>query len=209
MNSKTGSNDTYYRYLPFVRFVIRKVRERLGFRSHLVTYNDLEQSGFVGLLEAQQKYNPEYRTKSGRPVKFTTFAYYYIFNEVRKTCTRMNVKHCYFNEAITANERTICHDFREKQEDVRDRIAVIHERLAANSLSRKIFELYCMDRIPQKEIGEILGLTHSRVVNTINRKILPILNGINPGLTLKRFSRVFKFRFINDVWEDLDDRKAA
>lgn len=62
--------------MPLVQYVVKK------FKNIPIEHDELVSVGLVGFTKAIKKFNPQKKTKSGKNIKFSTFAYRCIENEI-------------------------------------------------------------------------------------------------------------------------------
>lgn len=99
------SNEDVLKYEPMVEKYIRdsvvknwneadtsKARGDVALGNSGMTVNDIRQHLRAEVCVALQNYNPDYRTKDGRPVKESTFVFQHLFNRIGQMMKRLTKK---------------------------------------------------------------------------------------------------------------------
>jgi RNA polymerase sporulation-specific sigma factor len=137
-------NDFIKQYMPLVKSVANR------YRSSKVQQDDLMQEGFLGLMEAKERFDPL------RGVKFSTYAVYWIKNKILESLSREG------KETLNAFDLNDEIDIPQKEntETGHDRI-VLPDFLQAQEkmVLRMVFE----EHQTLKEIADIMNLSRERV----------------------------------------------
>lgn len=172
-STPTREHATVLQYLPLVERVAKRVARRLP-RS--VSIDDLVGAGSLGLIDAVKRFSPE------RAPSFAAYAELRIRGAILdhlRSCDwlprtmRASVKRGESEAAVvsvddrdgmgfdafasSAPSAPALLDHREQRAQLASAIALLPER------TRRVLGLYYMEELTLKEIGEVLGITESRV----------------------------------------------
>lgn len=159
--------------------------QRRGLRRDPVTWDALQGAAVVGLVDAARRYNPDYRTKAGRPVAFSTFAKHTIWGTINKVAAKRIIE-----EAVTKVNRIgdmgDGSPFETFVDPTMPEPIAFAERAEATALAidmlrflspvdAKIishrFGLNGAEQLDNAQIGELLGITRVRVKERFTRAI--------------------------------------
>ena len=153
-------------YTNLIWYIVRKILKKINDEYYYEGLDeDLFQEGYIALLLAEKEYNPN--TK----VKFTTFAYKYIYgyclNYIKKEVICLRNFDIDTSPAIT--------DFSEIDSSIEiDLIKEINKRLSVTNkklskMDKEILENRLLKEYSLKECAEISQCSNKKVVNTINK----------------------------------------
>lgn len=140
------SKEIYQTYLPLVKSIACKYKEK-G-----VPFEDLIQEGFLGLLEAKEKFDPS------RKVKFSTYAYYWIKKKIIEAVQREKIQslNCVeLNEAFLENHAA--------QEAYEDKKVDIFSFEDLSPLEQKVLKLHFQEGKALSHIARELGIRREKV----------------------------------------------
>jgi len=144
-----------------------------------VDIDELIQQGILdGLIKAVDRFNPYHAGKGGKFVKFDTFAYRLIINEMMRTIRKARKYHEFFSgrsDILNPNSQDLLIDRNseggyERAVDDEKRRLLKEAMKYSSARERAIFELR-MGGKNYAEIGEILGLSKWGVIQNERRAI--------------------------------------
>lgn len=160
----------------------------LGNRPLHTADDEWESEALLALTRAARYYDPNYRTKAGKPVKFITYAARSIFGALSRFRKQENLRKCKYVPFLIDREE------QESELGVPDaelvavqeeglgragsRIMQIVHHLDVEEKTKEAFRLCYTEKLSHREVGERLGLSYERVrqiVRFIEKKVKGIL----------------------------------
>ena len=134
-------------YLPLIKSIASKYKEK-G-----VPFEDLVQEGFLGLLEAEKRFDPS------KKVKFSTYAFYWIKKKILEAIQREKMQSLDF---VELNEEILENLVIEKTYESGDLdISSFNKNLSP--LEQKIFKLHFQEGKALSQIAKELGIRREKV----------------------------------------------
>jgi len=163
--------ELYQNYLPLVKSIAFRYKGR-------VSFEDLVQEGFLGLLEAEKRFD------SSKKAKFSTYAFYWIKKKILEAIRKEKIQSL---DSVELNEEILENPIIEKTYESKDSgIFSLNKNLS--SLEQKIFRLHFQQEKSLSQIAKELGIRRERVRQTkqlllrkikINQKLTEDLYAVN------------------------------
>jgi len=162
--------NLYHDYLPLIKSVASK------YKKEGVPFEDLIQEGFLGLLEAKERFDPS------KKVKFSTYAFYWIKKKILEAIQKEKIQSL---NSIELNEEILEGSIWEKTYELN-----IFPEKNLTPLEQKIFELYFQQGKTLSQIAKELGIRREKVRQIkqlllrkikINKKLTKDLYPFNTG----------------------------
>ena len=166
--------NLYHDYLPLIKSVASK------YKKEGVPFEDLIQEGFLGLLEAKERFDPS------KKVKFSTYAFYWIRKKILEAIQREKIQSlgsAKLNEEILESPTT------DKNYEI-ENLDIFSINKILSSLEQKIFKLYFQEGKSLSQISKELDIRRERVRQIkqlllrkikINQKLTENLYPVNRG----------------------------
>ncbi len=162
----------YYDYLPLVKSIASR------YKKSKVPSEDLIQEGFLGLLEAEKRFDPS------RKIKFSTYAFYWIKKRILETIQKEKIQSL---NSVELKEEILKTPVIEKTYESRD-LDISSLNINLSPLEQKIFKLHFQQKMPLSQIAKELGIRREKVRQTkqlllrkikINQKLTENLYAVN------------------------------
>jgi len=158
-------------YLPLVKSIASRYKGR-------VSFEDLIQEGFLGLLEAEKRFD------SSKKAKFSTYAFYWIKKKILEAIQEEKIQSL---NSVELKEEILESPIVKKTYESKDSdIFSLNKNLS--SLEQKIFRLHFQQARTLSQIAKELGIRRERVRQTkqlflrkikINQKLTEDLYAVN------------------------------
>ena len=136
----------YQDYLPLIKSIASK------YRKEGVPFEDLIQEGFLGLLEAEKRFN------TSRKVKFSTYAFYWIKKRILEAVRKEKIQSL---NSLELKDEIIANPIIEKTYESKELDIFLDKNLS--SLEQKIFKLYFQQEKNLSQIAKELGIRREKV----------------------------------------------
>jgi len=154
----------YQNYLPLVKSIASRYK-------HRVSFEDLIQEGFLGLLEAEKRFDPS------KKIKFSTYAFYWVKKKILEAIQKEKIQSL---DSLKLNEEILENPTIEKTYESKDlHIFSLNKNLS--SLEQKIFKLYFQEGKSLPQIAKELGIRREKA-RQIKYLLLRKIN-VNQNLT--------------------------
>jgi len=159
-------------YLPLVKSIASRYKGR-------VSFEDLVQEGFLGLLEAKERFD------SSKKAKFSTYAFYRIKKKILEAIQKEKIQSL---DSVELNEEILEKPIIEKTYKSEDLDIFLNKDFPP--LEQKIFKLYFQEAKTLSQIAKELGIRREKVRQIkqlllrklkINQKLTEDLYGVNIG----------------------------
>ena len=155
----------YQDYLPLIKSIASR------YKKEGISFEDLVQEGFLGLLEAEKRFD------SSKKAKFSTYAFYWIKKKILEAIQKEKILSL---NIIELKEEILENSIKERtNENGGLDISSIDNTLS--SLEQKIFKLYFQQEKTLSQIAKELGI-HREKVRQIKHLLIRKIK-INPKLT--------------------------
>ena len=159
-------------YLPLIKSIASK------YKGKGVPFEDLIQEGFLGLLEAEKRFD------LSKKAKFSTYAFYWIKKKILEAIQKEKIQSL---NSVELKEEILKSPIIEKTYESRDLdISSLNKNLS--SLEQKIFRLHFQQEKTLSQIAKELGIRREKVRQTkylllrkikINQKLTEDLYAVN------------------------------
>ena len=165
--------ELYQNYLPLVKSIAFRYKGR-------VSFEDLVQEGFLGLLEAEKRFD------SSKKAKFSTYAFYWIKKKILEAIRKEKIQSL---DSVGLNEDILENPIMEKTYENKD-LDIFSFNKNLSSLEQKIFKLHFQQEKSLSQIAKELGIRREKVRQTkqlllrklkINQKLTQDLCPVNIG----------------------------
>jgi len=136
----------YQDYLPLIKSIASK------YRKEGVPFEDLIQEGFLGLLEAEKRFN------TSRKVKFSTYAFYWIKKRILEAVRKEKIQSL---NSLELKDEIIANPIIEKTYESKELDIFLDKNLS--SLEQKIFKLYFQEGKSLSLIAKELNMCREKV----------------------------------------------
>ncbi|RLA89731.1 MAG: hypothetical protein DRG20_04305 [Deltaproteobacteria bacterium] len=136
----------YLDYLPLIKSIASK------YRKEGVPFEDLIQEGFLGLLEAEKRFN------TSRKVKFSTYAFYWIKKRILEAVRKEKIQSL---NSLELKDEIIANPIIEKTYESKELDIFLDKNLS--SLEQKIFKLYFQEGKSLSLIAKELNMCREKV----------------------------------------------
>ncbi len=136
----------YQDYLPLVKSVASR------YKKEGVSFEDLVQEGFLGLLEAKKRFDPS------KKIKFSTYAFYWIKKKILEAIQKEKIQSL---DSVELNEEILESPIIEKTYESEDLEVFLDKHLTP--LEQKVFKLYFQQAKTLSQIAKDLGIRRERV----------------------------------------------
>ena len=136
----------YQDYLPLVKSVASR------YKKEGVSFEDLVQEGFLGLLEAKKRFDPS------KKIKFSTYAFYWIKKKILEAIQKEKIQSL---DSVELNEEILESPIIEKTYESEDLGVFLDKHLTP--LEQKVFKLYFQQAKTLSQIAKELGIRRERV----------------------------------------------
>ena len=136
----------YQDYLPLIKSIASK------YRKEGVPFEDLIQEGFLGLLEAEKRFN------TSRKVKFSTYAFYWIKKRILEAVRKEKIQSL---NSLELKDEIIANPIIEKTYESKELDVFLDKNLS--SLEQKIFKLYFQEGKSLSLITKELNMCREKV----------------------------------------------
>ena len=133
-------------YLPLIKSIASK------YKGNGVPLGDLIQEGFLGLLEAKERFDPS------KKIKFSTYAFYLIKKKILDAIRKENIQSL---NSIKLKEEILERPIIEKTYESEDLEVFLDKNLTP--LEQKVFKLYFQQAKTLSQIAKELGIRRERV----------------------------------------------
>ena len=155
-------------YLPLVKSIASRYKGR-------VSFEDLIQEGFLGLLEAEERFD------SSKKAKFSTYAFYWIKKRILEAIQKEKIQSL---DSVELKEEILESPIIEKTYESEDLEMFPGKNLT--SLEQKVFKLYFQEGKTLSQIAKELGIRREKV-RQIKQLLLRKIK-INQKLTFSLYS---------------------
>ena len=158
-------------YLPLVKSIASRYKGR-------VSFEDLIQEGFLGLLEAEKRFDPS------KKAKFSTYAFYWIKKRILEAIQKEKIQSL---DSVELKEEILESPIIEKTYESKG-LDIFSFNKNLSSLEQKIFRLHFQQARTLSQIAKELGIRRERVRQTkqlllrkikINQKLTQDLYAVN------------------------------
>ncbi len=132
-------------YLPLVKSIASRYKGR-------VSFEDLVQEGFLGILEAKERFD------SSKKAKFSTYAFYWIKKRILEAIQKEKIQSL---DSVELNEEILESPIIEKTYESGNLDIFLNKNLS--SLEQKIFKLYFQEAKTLSQIAKELGIRREKV----------------------------------------------
>jgi len=164
----------YQDYLPLIKSIASR------YKKGRVSFEDLVQEGFLGLFEAEKRFDPS------KKIKFSTYAFYWIKKRILEAIQKEKIQSL---NSVELNEEILKNSVIEKIYEYENGdldISSLNRNLSP--LEQKIFKLHFQQKMPLSQIAKELGIRREKVRQTkqlllrkikINQKLTENLYAVN------------------------------
>jgi len=161
----------YQDYLPLIKSVASR------YKKERVSFEDLIQEGFLGLLEAKKRFDPS------KKVKFSTYAFYWIKKKILEAIQKERIQSL---DSVELNEEILESSIIEKTYESENLEIFPDKNLTP--LEQKVFKLYFQQGKTLSQIAKELGIRREKVRQIkqlllrkikINQKLTENLSAVN------------------------------
>jgi len=139
----------YQDYLPLIRSIASRYKG-------MVAFEDLVQEGFLGLLEAEERFD------SSRGAKFSTYAFYWVKRRILEAIRKERIQSL---NSVELKEEILVSPIIEKTYESGD-LDVSSLTKNLSSLEQKIFKLHFQQEKTLSQIAKELGIRREKVRQT-------------------------------------------
>jgi len=138
--------NLYHDYLPLIKSVASR------YKKEGASFEDLVQEGFLGLLEAKERFDPS------KKVKFSTYAFYWIKKKILEAIQKERIQSL---DSVELNEEISESSIIEKTYESEDLEIFPDKNLTP--LEQKIFKLYFQQGKTLSQIAKELEIRRERI----------------------------------------------
>ena len=136
-------------YLPLVKSIVSRYKGR-------VSFEDLIQEGFLGLLEAEKRFD------SSKKAKFSTYAFYWIKKRILETIRKEKIQSL---DSLELNEEILENPIVKRAYESKD-LDIFSLNKNLTPLEQKIFKLHFQEEKSLSQIAKKLGICREKVRQT-------------------------------------------
>ncbi len=137
----------YQDYLPLIKSIASR------YKKEGVPFEDLVQEGFLGLLEAEKRFD------SSKKVKFSTYAFYWIKKKILEVIQKEKIQSL---NAVELKEEILENPIKERNNE-NGGLNISSFDKTLSSLEQKIFKLYFQQEKTLSQIAKELGIRREKV----------------------------------------------
>ena len=139
--------NLYYDYLPLIKSIASR------YKKERISFEDLIQEGFLGLLEAKKRFD------SSKKVKFSTYAFYWIKKKILEAVGKEKIQSL---NSVELNEEILKNSLGKKTCKHKN-LDIFSFNKNLSPLEQKVFKLHFQQAKTLSQIAKALGIRRERI----------------------------------------------